>query len=506
MLRFLASTPVPLGPAPRARYDRLLKSSASLLSPDCSYNRRVIQRTAAVAAGKATAAVSRRFRLGGGTALPGLVAERIDPDVIRELSAQLSEGSVIVTGTNGKTTTARLLRGMAKEAGLRTVANRAGSNMMRGIAAALVDAAGWSGEIASAQKRLGIFEVDEATLPLVADAVRPRGVLFTNLFRDQLDRYGEVETVAAVWRAAVPGLPPEATVVLNVDDPSVAALATVAQGRVLTYGMKDTSSGEGKLEHAADARWCTVCGNELEYSAVMYGHLGHWRCPKCGNTRAEPDVFCGQFQAAVNGSRLTLKLPGGLVETSLRLTGLYNAYNALAAAAAAAALGFGRPAVQRGLNAATAGFGRQERMRVGGRDVQIMLAKNPAGLNQVLRTIAANGSNSDLAVFLNDNIADGRDVSWIWDVDFELLEGKTRSVTVSGLRAWDMALRLKYAGIDGQGASPHVEPEPARALKRALRATPEGSTLYVIPTYTAMLEVRDQLARWAGRGAFWEAE
>jgi len=145
-------------------------------------------------------------------------------------------------------------------------------------------------------------------------------------------------------------------------------------------------------------------------------------------------------------------------------------------------------------------------MRVGGRDVQIMLAKNPAGLNQVLRTIAANGSNSDLAILLNDNIADGRDVSWIWDVDFELLEGKTRSVTVSGLRAWDMALRLKYAGIDGQGASPHVEPEPARALKRALRATPEGSTLYVIPTYTAMLEVRDQLARWAGRGAFWEAE
>ena len=466
----------------------------------------MIQRTAAVVAAKATAAFSRRFRLGGGTALPGLVAERINPSLIRELSAQLSEGSVIVTGTNGKTTTARLLRSIAKKAGLKPVANRAGSNMMRGIAAALVDGAGWSGDIPSVEKRLGIFEVDEATVPLVAEAVRPRVVLFTNLFRDQLDRYGEVETVAAVWRASVAGLLGDTTVVLNVDDPSVAALGAVAQGQVVTYGMKDTSSGEAKLEHAADARWCTVCGSELEYTAVIYGHLGHWRCAKCGNVRPEPEIFCGQFQAGKNDSRLTLKLPGGLVEASLPLAGLYNAYNALAAAAAAAALGLGRAEIQRGLNAATAGFGRQERMRVGGRDVQIMLAKNPAGLNQVLRTIAANGSNADLAVFLNDNIADGRDVSWIWDADFELLQGKTRSVTVSGVRAWDMALRLKYAGIDGGGAAPHVEPASSEALKRALKTTPEGGTLYVIPTYTAMLEVRDLLAGWAGRGAFWEGE
>jgi lipid II isoglutaminyl synthase (glutamine-hydrolysing) len=466
----------------------------------------VIQRTAAVAVAKAAAAVSRRFRLGGGTALPGLVAERIDPDVIRALSVQLSEGSVIVTGTNGKTTTARLLRGIAKEAGLKPVANRAGSNMMRGIAAALVDAAGWSGDIASAEKRLGIFEVDEATLPHVADAVHPRLVLFTNLFRDQLDRYGEVETVAAVWRTAVSALPADAIIVINVDDPSVAALASVAQGRVVTYGMKDTSGGEGKLEHAADARWCTVCGSELEYAAVMFGHLGHWRCPKCSNTRPEPEIFCGRFQPFANGSELTLKLPGGLVEVTLPLTGLYNAYNALAAAACAAALELGRPAVQRGLNTATAGFGRQERMHVAGREVQIMLAKNPAGLNQVLRTIAANDSNADVAVFLNDNIADGRDVSWIWDVDFELLSGKTRSVTVSGVRAWDMALRLKYAGMNGDRAAPHVELESAQALKRALSDTPEGGILYVIPTYTAMLEVRGLLARWAGRGAFWEAE
>jgi len=379
--------------------------------------------------------------------------------------------------------------------------------MMRGIASALVGAAGWSGEMASARKRLGIFEVDEATLPYAVNAVRPRAVLFTNLFRDQLDRYGEVEHVARVWRATVDALPTSVAVVLNADDPAVASLADVAKGRVVSYGMKDTSSGVGTLEHAADARWCSTCGAELTYDAVCYGHLGHWRCTKCGRARPEPDVQCGRLDIAPDHLDLALWLPEGQVAVRVPLTGLYNAYNALAAAATAVALGLDRDAVERGLKSFTAAFGRQERMRVAGREVQVILAKNPAGLNQVIRAITANGSQADIVLVLNDNIADGRDVSWIWDVDFELLAGQTRSVTVSGMRAWDMALRLKYAGIYGDGApSPRVEPKAAQALKQALEQTPAGGTLYVIPTYTAMLEVRDLLARWAGRGAFWEAD
>ena len=466
----------------------------------------MIQRTAAVAAAKATAAVSRRFRLGGGTALPGLVAERIDPDVIRDLAAELGRGSLIVTGTNGKTTTARLLRSIAKAAGLKPVANRAGSNMMRGIAAALVDAADWSGDIASPEQRLGIFEVDEATLPHVANAVRPRAVLFTNLFRDQLDRYGEVETVAAVWRAAVAEMPSDVTIVLNADDPSVAGLAAVATGPVITYGMIDASLGGATMEHAADARWCASCGSELAYTAVMYGHLGHWRCAQCGNARPEPEIACGRVDSGADEMRLTLSLPDATLQTTIPLTGLYNAYNAVAAAAGAVALALEPHVIELGLHSSTAGFGRQERMQVAGRNVQIMLAKNPAGLNQVLRTIAANGSAVDIILFLNDDIADGRDVSWIWDVDFELLSGKTRSVTASGGRAWDMALRLKYAGLFENGTDASVEPEAALAMKQALQSMPEGGMLYVIPTYTAMLQVRDLLARWAGRGAFWESE
>ena len=461
-----------------------------------------MRRIAAIAAAKAAAALSQRLKMGGGTALPGLIAERIDPNIVPEMARRLGRGSVIVTGTNGKTTTARLLRGIVRAAGLRPVANRAGSNLMRGIAAALAQAAGLDGGFAGAKLRLGLFEVDEATVPEAARALRPRLVLFTNLFRDQLDRYGEVEHVAAVWRDAVETLGDSATVVLNADDPSVAALARVATGRVLFYGVEDTSRASEGLEHAADARWCSSCGSELVYSVVFYGHLGHWHCgANCGIVRRSPLVVATRIEMEPEGTRLMITMPGGEVSARLPLTGMYNAYNALAAVAAAVALGIEPEAIERGLGSFKAAFGRQERLTVGGRRVQVILAKNPAGLNEVLRTIIADGEKKDVALFLNDGIADGRDVSWIWDVDFDLLAGKVRSLTVSGNRAWDMALRLKYAGLE---TLTEVEEDTATALRRALRATPEGGNLYVVPTYTAMLQVRGMLARWARQPAFWE--
>lgn len=461
-----------------------------------------MRRIAAIAAAKAAAALSQRLKMGGGTALPGLVAERIDPNIVPEMARRLGQGSVIVTGTNGKTTTARLLRGIVRAAGLRPVANRAGSNLMRGIAAALAQAAGLDGGFPGAKRRLGLFEVDEATVPEAARALRPRLVLFTNLFRDQLDRYGEVEHVAAVWRDAVEALGDSATVVLNADDPSVAALTQAATGRVLFYGVEDTSRESEGLEHAADARWCSSCGSELVYSVVFYGHLGHWHCgAHCGIARRSPRVVATRIEMEPEGTRLMITMPGGEVSARLPLTGLYNAYNALAAVAAAVALGIEPEAIERGLGSFRAAFGRQERLTVGGRRVQVILAKNPAGLNEVLRTIIADGEEKDVALFLNDGIADGRDVSWIWDVDFDLLAGKVRSLTVSGNRAWDMALRLKYAGLETLS---EVEEDTATALRRALRATPEDGNLYVVPTYTAMLQVRSMLARWARQPAFWE--
>jgi UDP-N-acetylmuramyl tripeptide synthase len=462
-----------------------------------------MRRLAAVTAAKGAAVLSRRLRLGGGTSLPGLVAERIDPGIVSGMSRRLGQGSLLVTGTNGKTTTARFLRSMVQAAGFRPVANRAGSNLMRGIAAALVESAHLTGGFTARRRRLGIFEVDEATLPQAAAALRPRALLFTNLFRDQLDRYGEVEHVAALWRGVVQELPETATLVLNADDPSVASLAGVAKGRVLFYGLEDAAGGVPGLEHASDARWCSSCWSELTYAAIFFGHLGHWRCPDCGAARPAVDVACRPPESGSDGQDLALRLPEGEVAARLPLTGLYNAYNALAAAAAATALGAEAEAIEKGMRSFTAGFGRQERLTVDGRQMQVILAKNPAGLNQVLRAITADGTQKDLLLLLNDNIADGRDVSWIWDVDFELLSGATRSLSVSGTRAWDMALRLKYAGLD---PLPRVEPDASEALRKALRETPEEATLYVIPTYTALLELRRLLARMGERAALWQED
>jgi lipid II isoglutaminyl synthase (glutamine-hydrolysing) len=462
-----------------------------------------VRRTAAIVAAKTTGGVSRLLRVGGGTALPGLVAEQIDPGVVPGLAKQLGMGSLLVTGTNGKTTTARMIRNIVEAAGLVPVANREGSNMMRGVAAALTEAATWDGKMPRRRRRVGIFEVDEATMPLVAHAVNTRAVVFTNLFRDQLDRYGEVEAVAAIWRKAAGGFQDDVTLVINADDPAVASLREHARGPVILYGLDDASQSGGEIEHAADARWCPNCGAELAYDAVFYGHIGHWRCSSCGNARRALDVACTKVTRAADGTDIDIRTPSGSISACLPLAGVYNAYNALAAAAAGVALGLDDATIERGLAAFTPGFGRQEKLKVAGRDVQVILAKNPAGVNQVLRTITADGEAVSLAVFLNDDIADGRDISWIWDVDFERLAGKVQSLTVSGVRAWDMALRLKYAGVS---EAPVVEQDAARALRQAIDATKDGGTLYVIPTYTAMLNVRNILGRWSGRGAFWEGD
>ena len=418
-----------------------------------------------------------------------------------ELASQLGTGSLIVTGTNGKTTTARMVAEIASKAGLRPLPNRSGSNLMRGIATALMAEAGAQGRLRDGPHRLGVFEVDEATLPQAAEALRPRVLLFTNLFRDQLDRYGEVDSVAACWRRALESADASMVVVLNADDPSVAALADVAPGQVVYYGLDDASAGLGHAEHAADARWCPSCGSDYRYSILFYGHVGHWFCPGCNRSRPSPQVRATAVTAEGGRTVLAVETPAGRLSMSLALSGLYNAYNALAAAAAGQALGLGLETIGEGLSSTTAAFGRQEPFEVDGRRVLVLLGKNPTGLNQVLRTIAADDAEKHLLFLLSDGIADGRDVSWIWDADFEPLAGQASTWVLSGTRAEDLALRLKYAGLATPAA---VEPDVGAALARALRETPAGGLLYVVPTYTAMLRVRELLARRGRRAHYWE--
>ena len=451
-----------------------------------------------LALARAVGAVSR-LRGGGASSAPGKVLMRLDPGAIAELSSRLPLGSVLVSATNGKTTTSALLAGILERAGISLVNNRSGANMAGGIASTLLAAAGRRGKIAG---ELGLFEVDELWLDSLAAELHPRAILLGNLFRDQLDRYGELETIAERWAHDLYA----SRLILNADDPLIADLG---RGRpdALYYGVEDDSLALAGMAHAADAKHCRRCGAPYVFDAVYLGHLGHYHCPSCGQTRPAPTVIASSVTLqGVSSARFTLQTPAGVAEVALSLPGLYNVYNALAAAALATALEVGLPEIVAGLQSTRAAFGRSETVMIGGpthpREMRILLVKNPAGANEVLRTLALEAGEHDLLGVLNDQIADGRDVSWIWDADFELLAGRVRRVTCSGSRAPELALRLKYAGIDP--ARIHVQADLPSALREAAGDSSDPQTpLYALPTYTAMLALRELLVARGEASSVW---
>ncbi len=455
---------------------------------------------ASVSAGKAVAAVSRWLGRGGGTALPGVVAERIDPRFVQHLGRRLERGRVLVTGTNGKTTTTRMLASILDAAAIPHLHNREGSNMMRGIGSALIAAASPGGAIRGGAGTLGLFEVDEATLPGASAALAPTILTFTNLFRDQLDRYGEVDTVAALWREALAVCPRDATLVLNADDPSVAELALEWPGPIHWFGLDDAAFATD-LPGAFDARWCRACGGTFAYERQYFAHVGWWRCTGCDRRRPE---------AETSGTDVCLELEradfrvAGLGNVSMPLTGVYNVYNALAAIATARVLRVQERAIIAGLANVTAAFGRQEMVELDGRRLRLMLCKNPAGANQVLRLLDAitpTGAALKVGVLLNDRFADGQDVSWTWDVDYESLATKVSYCWAGGDRAEDMALRLKYARWPVPSATIG---EPATFVDAVLSATSPGDDVFLVPTYTAMLDLRTELERRGAAARFWQ--
>ena len=437
---------------------------------------------AKLALARAARVASRRAGRGGTTA-PGRLLLRLDEHAIGRLGRRLEDGAVCLSATNGKTTTASMLAEILEHAGERVVHNRAGSNMHWGIATALLDAGRHHGE-------LGLFEVDEAWLPSVAGELDPRALVLCNLFRDQLDRYGELELIADRWAELVAARNGRSDLVLNADDPLVADLGRERE-RVTYFGVEDDSLALPELQHAADSKHCRRCGHAYSYEAIYLGHLGRYRCPNCGRERPRADVAAERVRLiGMEGSELDLRTPAGSIHLRLPLPGLYNVYNALAAAAAATALGASLEHVRTGLEQMSAVFGRVERIPIDGRLVSILLVKNPAGANEVLRTLTLEDGPVDLWLALNDRIADGRDVSWIWDADFELLTGRVRRVTCSGTRAEEMALRLKYAGIDTEI---DVDRNLGRSLDRAVANRDGGAPLFALPTYTALLELREIL-------------
>jgi UDP-N-acetylmuramyl tripeptide synthase len=445
---------------------------------------------------RAAGRLSRRLGRGGGTSLPGKLLLRMRPEAVGELGSALPHGVTLISATNGKTTTARLVASCAREAGWDLVANPSGANLLSGVATALLDAQG-----RRPPPQAGLFEVDEAALDEVSRQLRPRVLVLMNLFRDQLDRYGELESLAERWARMVAGLPPSSTAVLNADDPAVAALAPGRPG-TLTFGVDDPSVALERLPHAADSTRCRACSSPLSYDVVTMGHLGHWRCPACGAARVRPDVRATRVRLrGVRGVAVVVETPEGPVEAELALPGLHNAYNATAAVAAAIAMGIPRDAIARGLAASAAAFGRGERVVLDGRELVLLLAKNPAGANETVRTVLLDPDPPHLLMALNDRTADGHDVSWIWDVDYEPLLERAASLTLTGDRAYDLALRVRYAGVGADRMT--VAPDPDEALDAAVAATPARGTLYVLPTYTAMLGLRETLVRRGAAEAFW---
>jgi lipid II isoglutaminyl synthase (glutamine-hydrolysing) len=455
--------------------------------------------TTALWAGKLTSALSRGLRRGGGTTLPGDVARWVDPLILTKLSRSLGEGSVVITGTNGKTTTAALLRHILEAQGKQVVANQAGANLIFGVTAAMVNRARWSRALPA---NIGLFEIDEASLPRLVHEVAPGTIVVTNLFRDQLDRYGELETTAAHIRRALTQGPEGVTAVLNADDPMVAALGDDLP-RVIYAGIDDPSLLRPELSHGADAKFCPRCGSAFVFDGVYFGHVGHYRCPRGDFTRPSPDIRA--TSVAIEGmERMRLRVTDGTQQADVEvpLSGLYNAYNVILALAAAKAIGVPLAKSAAALRDFTPAFGRMERTTIDGRAAVLLLAKNPTGFNEVLRTAIQFGKASSFLIALNDRIADGQDVSWIWDVDFEQLRDVAQHVVVSGDRALDLRVRLKYAEIPADRIE--VTTDWRDALKRAAEATPAGQTLFVLPTYTAMLELRAVLTRDGALRPYWQ--
>ncbi len=463
----------------------------------------------AVSMGKAVRGGVRRLGRGNGSSLPGAVALAVDPGTLAGLAAQIPRGSVLVTGSNGKGTTCRMLAEVMLAAGLRPMLNHEGSNQLPGLTATLLARSRLSGRLPRDERAMGLFEVDEGSLPAILPQIaRPRAVVITNIFRDQLDRYLEPGFVTGMLERVLRKLPAETTLVLNADDPRLAYLAAELKNPRLYFGIADTAHSRPGPDPSSDSPRCPRCGGELGYRCVFYAQLGHWRCGGCGLSRPAPQVEAAKVEllGAVS-SRLQLTSPAGETVLEVPFPGLYNACNALAAAAAA--LGCQLPdAAWPAIGRCTPASFRMERVAVAGHDICLVLAKNANGFTEVLRALLADGQPKRMMLGLNDCAGKQPDTSWIWDADFDSLRGLAPAAVVSGNRAADLAVRLKYAGWPGtaRAAELTVEPDPVRAFQLALDATPAGDPLWVVSTSIVLRQLRSWLRRQGYAGQPWREQ
>ena len=449
----------------------------------------------AVAASRAVSAVSRQAGHAG-TALPGLVAERIAPGVAARIADDLGP-VVLVSGTNGKTTTSHLLVHILERAGWRVVSNRSGANLLQALTTSLVAEAGFTGRLRP-HGAIGVFEVDEAALSSVAESVSVSQLILLNLFRDQLDRYGETDAIIRSWEKLCAGLPATALVVSCADDPRLAHLVSTRSGPSIEFGLGEPPARLPEVSLTPDVTTCPQCDGSLAYRWNGVGHLGGFACQKCGFHRHEPSLGVRVVRSSgIDGQTLAFRTRAAPEELMVivRLPGASNAYNAAAAVAAAVSMGITTERAVDALADAMPAFGRYEEVEIDGRRVVLTLGKNPASLAELAR-VAMESEVAAVLFALNDGFADGQDVSWYWDVDVgPMLNG--RAYGISGARALDFMLRLKYGAADGARESPPgfagTSEDPISGLDRLIATTSRGDTVMVIATYTALFRLRRNL-------------
>ncbi len=436
-----------------------------------------IRLSIAVGIAKIVTGIVRSLKLGAASVLPGSISRRLHPRMLTLLFEQVKQGVILVVGTNGKTTTSLLLKTILENQGYKVTHNASGANLINGLTAALLADADITGKLDS---DYAILEVDENVLPLVLKDCQPKYILGLNLFRDQLDRYGEVDTIAQRWGKAIAPLPESTTIILNADDPTLAYLGQNLKQRVLFFGLNEPELYLEAIPHAVDSIYCPSCGHLLDYKGVYLSHLGDYKCPSCGFAKSE---------TAINSQ-----------EWSQILIGVYNKYNTIAAGLLALEIGIEQEVIFDTIKNFKAAFGRAEELKVDNKHIRILLSKNPVGMNETIRAvkdIKQQGKASVTLLVLNDRIPDGTDVSWIWDVDTEQLLQQGGTFIVSGDRTYDMALRLQYSGSElAESARPFkliVEEDLSQAINKALSLTSSEETLHILPTYSAMLEVREIL-------------
>ncbi len=407
--------------------------------------------------GKTLSKLLRSLNLGDGSTWPGHIALKLNKDFIKQILNNSKTKTIIIAGTNGKTTTASLIKTALKNDGKKVFLNKSGANLLNGIASSLIINSDVTGRL---NHDFAIFELDENSLPPLLDQIKPDYLVLLNLFRDQLDRYGEVNIVASRWSAAINKLSEQTNLVLNADDPQIAYLSKNTDAKLSFFGVKNNFNN---ADHAADSNYCPACGEKLNYHNITFSHLGDWYCRKCSLTR--PKLELNDFPA-------------------YPLPGIYNMYNTHAAVLVLRKIGLNEINIEQSFQNFMPAFGRQEIVDYKNKKIQIFLSKNPTSFNQSLRTITELDGKTIL-IILNDRIPDGRDISWIWDTNLQYTKN-LKNIFLAGDRVYDMALRLEYEDCKNFQTFENTE----EAVSKALSSLDDRETLFILPTYSAMLDVR----------------